>query len=174
MAENLFSSLFSSHSLLLLLFLLFLFYLLLSLLSSFFSFSLFSSFLSFFSSSSFSAHSLPPVSSAGILKNILIKGYQRTDHFYQQSLWCHEYIKKTQKQEITSDIIKKTCQSLENGCVYRLRMPFRGEYGLIVCCDYKLARILLAGSEEKSIPESEKTDLLQTLNMFDGVCNLLT
>ncbi len=145
MTEDLSSSL-SLSSLLILLFSLLFLYLSYSLLSSLFCFSLFPS---------HSSLSLPPISPASILQNIVIKGYDRTHHFYQQSLWCHQHVMNTQKNTQKNTLSSFSfSQSLETGCVYRLRMPYPG--GLIICCDYKLARILLGGNEEKSIPESEK------------------
>jgi hypothetical protein len=98
----------------------------------------------------------PPYTPSKISANLRQDGYQRVRHLYEQSLWTNENIK----------------QDISTGCVYRLRVPLW--YGLTICCDYKLAKLLLSGSDEHSIPESEKTSLIQLLNLFDNVCSLLT
>jgi hypothetical protein len=89
-------------------------------------------------------------------KNMTTSGYQRVVHFYQQSLWAHE----------------NTSQDTRTGSTYRLRIPGIGS--VVVCCDYKLARLLLSGNDEKSIVEAEKTILIQNLNIVENICNLLT
>jgi hypothetical protein len=98
----------------------------------------------------------PPYTPAKIWTNLRRDGYQRVLHLYEQSVWTNENMN----------------QDLTTGCVYRLRVPLWN--GITVCCDYKLARLLLSGSDEKSIPESEKTNLIQVLNIFPDVCSLLT
>jgi hypothetical protein len=98
----------------------------------------------------------PPLTKSSMWKNLSTSGYQRVVHFYEQSIWTHE----------------NTPQDTSTGATYRLRIPGIGS--VVVCCDYKLARLLLSGSDEKSIPESEKTILIKNLNIIENVDNLLT
>lgn len=99
---------------------------------------------------------LPPYTPTGFWKNLKQDGYQRVIHLYQESLW----------------ITKHTSQDITTGCVFRLQIPWFG--GIMICCDYKLARLLLQGNEEKSIQESEKTSLSQNLNLYENINTLLT
>lgn len=135
----------------LILFVIFLLILLILLISIFLFYSYIS--LNYFSKN------FPPLSPSNILTNLTSKGYKRIEHFYNQSLWCNNFIKDKNK--------------LKYGCVYNLLMPLRGG-SLIICCDYKLGRLILSGNEEKSIPECEKSSLMKKLNLFDDIYNLLT
>ena len=101
----------------------------------------------------------PPYSPAKIWTNLRRDGYQRVLHLYEQSLWITSHSSQSKGHFMT-------------GCVYRLHLPLW--YEMIVCCDYKLAKLLLHGNEEIGIQESEKTNLIQVLNIFPNVCNLLT
>ena len=88
--------------------------------------------------------------------NISLKGYERLVNFHDQSQW----IQRNSKQDVC------------HGSVFRHRVPIPNH--LIACCDYKLARIVLSGSVEDNIQESDKTTRIQNLNLFPGVCSLLT
>ena len=98
---------------------------------------------------------LPPAAPGGWLHNLKQKGYSRLSNFHEQSQWCQRH----------------TSQDTSSGSVFRQSMP---GLNLIACCDYKLARIVLAGSGDGSIAESDKTTRIQNLNLFPGVCSLLT
>jgi hypothetical protein len=98
---------------------------------------------------------LPPLSPTSLFININKTGYERLNNFHAQSKWC-----ETQSQNI------------ESGTVFRMRMPFWNPF--IVCCDYKLARLILSGSSDERIKEFEKSYQIQNLNLFPNVCSLLT
>jgi hypothetical protein len=82
-------------------------------------------------------------------------GYTRLQHFFQQSIWCNEHAPQN------GNIY---------GCIYRLALPLPG--GLFICCDYKLARLLVNGNE--TIQESDKSFEIKSLNLFPDVYNILT
>jgi hypothetical protein len=99
---------------------------------------------------------LPPQAPSGAIFNTLVGHYKRLQHFGNMSRWCSE----------------NTSQDCSSGTVFRLSSINPG--GTIVCCDYKLARLLLAGSADGSIPESEKSLVSRRLNLIDGVNSLLS
>jgi hypothetical protein len=100
--------------------------------------------------------SLPPLAPSGALFNTFVGHYKRLQHFRNMSRWCAE----------------STSQDTSSGTVFRLSSLNPG--GTIVCCDYKLARLLLAGSPDGSVPESEKSLVSRRLNLIDGVNSLLS
>ena len=102
---------------------------------------------------------LPPLAPSDIWKIVVGSGIDRLSHFQELSEWCQNRFQ----------------HKCENGATFIITTPYFG-FGsnTIVCCDYKLARLILSGSANGNIKESEKTTLTQNLNMFDNVCSLLT
>jgi hypothetical protein len=98
----------------------------------------------------------PPYSPTSLYFNLMMEdGYCRLQHFFKESLWCTKHA--PQNGNIS-------------GCVYRLALPLPG--GLFICCDYKLARLLLNGND--MIQESDKSFEIRVLNLFPDVFNILT
>jgi hypothetical protein len=102
---------------------------------------------------------LPPLSPASMWKIMTGAGIDRLTHFHDMSKWCQ----KNHSSESSS------------GTTFRISAPMFGiGSNTIVCCDYKLARVVLSGNASDTIKECEKTSLIQSLNVFDNVCSLLT
>lgn len=100
--------------------------------------------------------SLPPCAPSSMWHTFNQRGFDRITHIHSNSMWCE----------------KNTNQKTDCGTVFRFSFPML-QY-LVICCDYKLARIVLAGSSDDTIKESEKTKRIEALNFFPDVCSLLT
>ena len=88
------------------------------------------------------------------------------DHDELDRLFSHVFLK------MSKWATENTKQPSSSGVVFRLAVPLRSAF--IICTDYKLARVVLAGTADELIKESEKTLLIQSLNLFPKVCSLLT
>ena len=99
---------------------------------------------------------LPPLAPGSMWANLSRKGYSRLTNFHEQAQWCQRH----------------TAQDTSYGAVFRHSLPLRCH--LVACCDYRLARTVLAGSPDGTIAESDKTTRIKNLNIFPGVCSLLT
>lgn len=101
----------------------------------------------------------PPLSPASMWKIMTSSGIDRLNHFHAMSKWCQN----------------KYMAESTSGTTFLITTPFFSiGSNVIVCCDYKLARIVLSGNSNDTIKECEKTVLIQSLNIFDNVCSLLT
>ena len=99
---------------------------------------------------------MPPLSPSNLFANTFTLGYKKLLLYYNQSLWCES----------------NTNQNTAHGTIFRIWNPKWIPF--VVCCDYKFARLVLAGTDDNKIRESEKTLMIQGLNSIKGVCNLLT
>ena len=69
-------------------------------------------------------------------------------------------------------VASNTDQDISCGAVFRLSMPLMVPF--ITCCDYKLGRMLLAGTSDGKLKECDKSNGISNLNLFPGVYNILT
>jgi hypothetical protein len=98
----------------------------------------------------------PPTSPSNMFYNAFVSRMTRLEHFHRMTEWG----------------LRHSDQDAASGVVVRVPMPRAAPH--FVIGDYKLARLVLSGSADGSMPECEKTDLIQRLNMRSDVCNLLT
>jgi hypothetical protein len=98
----------------------------------------------------------PPTSPSNMFYNAFVSRMDRLRHFHRMTEWG----------------LRHSHQDAASGVVVRVPMPRAAPH--FVIGDYKLARLVLSGSADGSMPECEKTDLIQRLNIRSDVGNLLT
>lgn len=98
----------------------------------------------------------PPTSPSNMFYNAVVSRMDRLRHFHRMTEWA----------------LRNSDQDAASGVVVRVPMPRPSPH--FVIGDYKLARLVLAGPPDGSMPECEKTDLIQRLNIRPDVGNLLT
>lgn len=97
---------------------------------------------------------LPPMAPTPWYDNIFIVGYPSLVNRMKNSDWTF------------NNHSQNTC----SGTIYRESMPL--PFPFIICCDYKLARILLVGNNERA--EAEKSPGIRVLDIYPGIGSILT
>lgn len=98
----------------------------------------------------------PPIAPSPMLTNMTTNGFRHIASKFDLCEWCAD----------------NTSQNITFGAVFRIRMPFI--HPVVVCGDYKLARIILAGDHSLGVGESEKTPLMKMFNLYQGINSIIS